>query len=76
MVRIDDETATQRLARAVDGAAFVAYHAETGRVFVWRTGTLLDVVRVDTGEVLGNWPTDPNPDAAAQVVAERTNAGY
>jgi hypothetical protein len=71
-----DEAVHRRLARAVDGASFVAYHPASLRLFVWHSGTLLDVLAVDTAELLGNWPCEGTAASAASVVAERTNAGY
>jgi hypothetical protein len=72
----DRESPNVRLAEAVDGASMVMYHATSHRLFVWRHGIWLDVVSVNTGEVLGNWPCDGDAASAATVVAERTNAGY
>lgn len=66
----------QRLARAVTGALFVHYDEHTRRVFVWKDGPVIDVVAVDTGEVLANWPCDETAQSAAAMVVNRLDAGY
>lgn len=70
--------AMTRLARAVDGAGFVAFHESSHRVFVWRAGPVIEVLGLPSAEVLGNWPCGEaeTAESAAQVVAERVNAGY
>lgn len=67
---------TERLAEAVDGAEYVVYHPSSHRLFVWKEGPVIDVVSVNTGEVLAYWPCDATAESAASVVADRTNAGY
>ena len=69
-------TPLQRLAERVDGARMVRYDEHTRRVFVWRTGPVIDVVSVDTCEVLGNWPCDETVESADVAVTERLRAGY
>lgn len=66
----------QILAAAVDRAKWVRYHAPTSRLMVWRTGELIDVVDVQTGDVLGNWLCEGTIESAAAKVEERLNAGY
>lgn len=66
----------QVLAQAIDRAKWVRYHEPTARLLVWRTGELIDVVDVQTGETLGNWLCEGSVESAAAIVEERLNAGY
>lgn len=65
------------VAAAVDGARWVKHDPAGHRLLIWKPGSLLiDVVRDDTGEILGNWPVDPEVTAVERTAAERMRAGY
>jgi hypothetical protein len=70
----------QIIARAVDRARWVRYHAETSRLMVWRTGERIEVYDVETGRSLDTWRiadgVKPSLEVAAALVEERVNAGY
>lgn len=66
----------QLIARALDRAKWVRTDEHTWRMFVWRSGDMIDVVDVQTGQVLGTWLCDGTLESAAAAIEEKLNAGY
>lgn len=66
----------QAIAAALDRAKWVRYDPHTSRLMVWRTGDMIDVLDVESGDVLGNWLCNGTLESAAAAIEEKLNAGY